>query len=110
MAGYATKFLYDGTAAMKPVPDARHATPRIIAFPAKDYTQHRRANEAAGIGGLRERLFAWTRNCLLASEMFCSLAHEDARGVAYLLFSKANITALVLASFIVAAVSIAYGA
>ena len=110
MAGYATKFPYDGTAAMKPVPDARHATSNIIAFPLQDASQHRRGNRASGFGGLRERILAWTRNWLLASEMFCSLAREDARGVAYMLFSKANVSALAIAGFIVAALSIAYGA
>ena len=110
MAGYATKFPYDGTAAMKPVPDARHATSKIIAFPSKDTARHRPVNKASGFDGLRERLFSWTRNCLHASEMFCSLAREDARGVAYMLFSKANVSALAIAGFIVAALSIAYGA
>lgn len=110
MAGYATKFPYDGTAAMKPVPDARHETTRIIAFPAKNNAPHFTGNSSSGFGGLRERIYAWMRNCLLGSEMFCSLAREDARGVAYMIFSKANISALAIVGFIVAALSIAYGA
>ena len=110
MAGYATNFPYDGTAAMKPVPGAGHATPKIIAFPSKGNSQHRRENASTSSLGLCERFLAWVRNCLFGSEMFCSLAREDARGVAYKLFSKANVGAMAIAGFVVAALSIAYGA
>ncbi|MBR0404288.1 MAG: hypothetical protein IJI68_03655 [Eggerthellaceae bacterium] len=110
MAGYATNFPYDGTAAMKPVPGAGHATPKIIAFPSKGNSRNRRGNVSPESLGLRECFLAWMRNCLFGSEMFCSLVREDARGVAYKLFSNANIATLAIIGFVVAALSIVYGA
>ena len=110
MAGYATNFPFDGTAAMKPIGKVGTANAKIIAFPTETGERSYRENDARGFKALRNRVFAWVRSCLLASEMFCSLKWEDARGVAYKLFSNANIGALAFASFVVAVLSIAYGA
>ena len=50
------------------------------------------------------------RHCLETSEMYCSLMLEDARGVAYRLFSKSTVSAFAIACFAVAAASIAFQA
>lgn len=110
MAGYATNFFNDGTAAMKPVTNAGHARPNIIALPSDARFQSDHCGTRQGSVSLRKRISSWARGSLLASEMFCSLKLEDARGVSFQLFSTANVGALVFACFVIAVLSIAYGA
>ena len=110
MAGYATNLPLDGTAAMKPITNTGYAHPRIISFPSTNRPQSYSEKKGRGLCSMSTRVSSKLRNCLLSSEMYCSLMREDARGVAYKLFSKHNIGALMLVSFLVAVFSIAYGA
>jgi len=110
MAGYVTNLPLDGTAAMKPFPNADNTHPRIIAFPSRNRPQLHDEKNAHDVSSVSARVSSWLRGCLLSSEMYCSLLREDARGVAYKLFSKHNLGTLMLVSFVVAVLSIAYGA
>lgn len=110
MAGYTTNFFNDGTAAMKPVTNVGHVSPKVIVFPDYASTKGNRSETRRGSLTLRERISSWIRDSLLASEMFCSLKLEDARGVSFQLFSKANVGVLAFACFVIATLSIAYGA
>ena len=98
-------FPVNGTAALKP--SGRTNGPRqarVIAFP------HNKAHSASAVkapasGKLRMRIW----NALLASEMYCSLRNEDARGVLYGMFTRGNMLALSMAGFAIAVLAIAFG-
>ena len=50
------------------------------------------------------------RHVLDASEMYCSLRYEDARGCPYDLFTKHNIAALAAGSTVLGVISLVFGA
>ncbi len=107
-------FTVDGTAALKM--DASSAAPKtahIIAFPRIAETTtpaNRREGLSTKVRRAFESLHNAVRRVLESSEMYCSLKFEDFRGVAYGVFSKANIKTLTVLSSIVAVLAIAFGA
>ena len=110
MTTIATKFLLDGTAALRPkAADSLRAKPNVVVLPCKG-SYERSCNQHNMPIPFRKRLQSWVSSTLNASEMFCSLKFEDMRGVVYGLFSKKDIRILCFASFTIAALAIAFGA
>ena len=105
------RFPVDGTAALSASIQPKNAhTARIIEFSVqaqnnRDGLRNDETNPKA-----TDTFMTRIRTLVLASEMYCSLVLEDARGVAYNLFSKKAISALAAACFVVATFAIAFGA
>ena len=125
MNGSTAEIFIDGTSALKKtVWQAQNNQPRIIPFPRRECaTEHlsctRSEETAASRNRTKNRAARISRthgvlNCLSrilnASEMFCSLKREDARGVLYNVFSRWNIWTLAAASFVVAVMALGFGA
>jgi len=100
----------DGTVALKPVVAERTHTARIIEFPSRNAETAGHINtydqNPSQLQAIRNRV----TGVLYASEMYCSLVFEDARGVLYDMFSRNDVRILSVASCAVAVLSIAFGA
>ena len=116
----------NGTAALELAPDSREGNLAVIVeFPgtlragslgghgepacgaSAPHHARTRPNRIVETGA---RLLRRIRGVLAASEMYCSLRFEDARGVAYGKLARPHVQALVSSGTAVAVLSIAFGA
>ena len=125
MNGNAAQIFIDGTSALNSnVWQVGNKQSRIITFPRRGYEAERisrtrseeerasrnRAQEHAVRNNRTHGILNSLTRILNASEMFCSLMREDARGVLYNVFSRRSVWTLAAASFVVAVMAIGFGA
>ena len=101
-------FFVDGTAALDPRRHPKSPDNRFVAF--KGTTKRPQEYPKQRIAGADASRHSVLRDVLERSEMACSLATEDVKGVSYDVFTKANVATISIACSVIGVLSILFGA